>query len=273
MFKLALAFVSLVFTLQDVACRPFVEAPADLVVRGTDVLSGLGLREVQDENIEADAAEFIGFHGTNSQTATFWEKQGFISKPPSPDNSVWDYIGGLITGTGGSSGADAELGPGLYVTDDPHIALAFANNNAQVNKGTTPKVCAISAKSSGNWRVIVNKVFLPENTGLIGDSSDATRKAKFENARTKYINIVRPGAQASSTVRFSLLDRNAKTGQLVLPNPITQLFSAKCFTYDGKTLPSGVHSGFPAFSYNSNTVRSQWKITPENTDAAKVATS
>ncbi|KDR73036.1 hypothetical protein GALMADRAFT_142731 [Galerina marginata CBS 339.88] len=160
-----------------------------------------------------DETEFIGFHGTNSATADFWTNQNFISKPPSKSNSFFDFIGGILSpkgGSSGSSGADAELGPGLYVTDDPDIASAFANNNAKVNVGSTPKVCAIFVKSSDHWRGTINKVFLPEDTNLIGDSGDATRSAAFENSRQKYIGIVRPGVQASTTVRFSILDRKVR---------------------------------------------------------------
>lgn len=84
MFKLALGFVSIAFTLQGVVCRPSVEAPTPPAIGGTNgrvlgpsrafggffgpgpVIAPLESREVQDEDVEADAAEFIGFHGTNS---------------------------------------------------------------------------------------------------------------------------------------------------------------------------------------------------------------
>jgi hypothetical protein len=81
---------------------------------------------------------------------------------------------GLTSAGDGSSGADAELGPGLYVADEPimyvlfsacaqfaqvsHSAQGFANGNAQLNPGTTAKVCAIFATSSGNWRAVIPKV-------------------------------------------------------------------------------------------------------------------
>ena len=86
-----------------------------------------------------------------------------------------------------------------------HSAIAFANNNAQVNPGTTAQLCAIFAKSSGNWRNVIRKAFIPEN--LVGDSANATRKAELENARLDYIRRVIPGVSASSVVKFSLLDR------------------------------------------------------------------
>ena len=89
----------------------------------------------------------------------------------------------------------------------PHwrSAIAFANNNAQVNAGTTAQLCAIFAKSSGNWRNVIRKAFVPEV--LVGDSSNAVRKAALEKARLDHIKAAIPGVSASSVVKFSLLDR------------------------------------------------------------------
>jgi hypothetical protein len=71
---------------------------------------------------------------------------------------------------------------------------------------------------------------------------------------------------------------------MLIPSTVTQLFSATCFDYDGANLPAleGVH-GFPVcshlllfpvaaashtigqqFSYNSDQIRTDWKIVPEN---------
>lgn len=45
-------------------------------------------------------------------------QQGAILKPPET-TSKFDFLGLLgLRGGSGNSGADAELGPGLYVTDD-----------------------------------------------------------------------------------------------------------------------------------------------------------
>ena len=86
-----------------------------------------------------------------------------------------------------------------------HSAIAFANNNAQVNPGTTAQLCAIFAKSSGNWRNVIRKAFIPEN--LVGDSSIATKKKELEDARLAHIKAAVPGVSAASVVKFSLLDR------------------------------------------------------------------
>ncbi|PPQ73876.1 hypothetical protein CVT26_011739 [Gymnopilus dilepis] len=203
----------------------------------------------------------IGFHGTNNNTAAIWQQQGNIARPPGSG--------------GGESGADAELGPGLYVTDDPIIALAFANNNAQVNPGTTPRVCAISAISTPVWNTAVQKVFLPQNQqdiALIGDSATPAIKQRFENRRTRYINLVLPGVQASTTVRFSLFNAREGNGQLVLAPQIQELFRADCFVYNGGNLPGGF-VGFPTFAYNSAATRTAWNIAPENLPAARTATA
>ncbi|KAF8905179.1 hypothetical protein CPB84DRAFT_1771761 [Gymnopilus junonius] len=231
MFKFTLALASITFTLQGTVCRHFAVAYTSLAAGVTEDKGG------------PDAIEFIGFHGGNSNDAAVWENQGSIS----------NHANGSIPVLG-----DAVLGFGIYVTDDPQVALTFAKQSIQVNNGTTPKDNT-------------NKVFVPENTGLIGDSTDSTVQAKFEDARTKYINIVRPDADASSTVRVALIDQEVKTGQMVIPFPITQQFNATCFTYDGNTLPAGIHNGFPAFAFNSHKIRSHWKITPENEYAAQQA--
>jgi hypothetical protein len=78
-----------------------------------------------------------------------------------------------------------------------------------VNKGTTAQLCAIFAKSSPNWRIVIRKAFIPEN--LVGDNSNPTRKAQLEDARLAYNRRVIPGVSATSVVKFSLLDRNNRT--------------------------------------------------------------
>lgn len=89
---------------------------------------------------------------------------------------MFDYLGLLgmpgLTAPGkgsGTSSADAELGPGLYITDDltTYAALRpscnqnnlhfpsanfFANGNVVNNPGTTPQICAIFAVDSAAWR-------------------------------------------------------------------------------------------------------------------------
>ncbi|KAF8878464.1 hypothetical protein CPB84DRAFT_1852348 [Gymnopilus junonius] len=255
MFKLTLVFVSIALTLQSVACRPSVEAPTGPVgeTEGSLASGGLGFKE--------DKAEFVGFHGRSSHTASFWENQGALTYDAS------------FPIPGGYAVLGYTLGKVLDLCFSRFSALTFADESAQANNGMKPKVCATYAQSGKDWRNDINKVFFPENPGLIGDPSDSAAHTKLEDARTEYINIVRPDAEDPSTVRFALSDQKAKSGLMGLPFQMMQMFSAKCFTYDGKTLPAGVHGGFTTFSYNSQRIRSEWKITPENEDAAKEATT
>ena len=86
---------------------------------------------------ERDSQEFIGWHGTNSvsgswstvhsvvlmprrliqDTAAFWTQKGQLEKPVKADG-FFDFIGLGPKSSSGTSGADAEIGPGVYVTDD-----------------------------------------------------------------------------------------------------------------------------------------------------------
>ncbi|KZV82089.1 hypothetical protein EXIGLDRAFT_356361 [Exidia glandulosa HHB12029] len=51
-----------------------------------------------------DMAEFVGWHGTNSNTAALWQQAGYLANPRT---SGWPW-----GGSGGTSGADHELGDG-----------------------------------------------------------------------------------------------------------------------------------------------------------------
>ena len=85
--------------------------------------------------------------------------------------------------------------------------IAFANNNAQLNKGTTPALCAIFARSSGNWRNVIRKAFIPES--LVGDSADKARAQALENARLDHIRKAVPGVTPESVVKFALFNRRS----------------------------------------------------------------
>jgi hypothetical protein len=68
-------------------------------------------------------AEFVGWHGTNSDTAAFWAEKGQLAKPTAK-TGIFDFILGPKSKTPpGSSGADAEIGPGVYVTDDQDMCV------------------------------------------------------------------------------------------------------------------------------------------------------
>ncbi|THH17747.1 hypothetical protein EW146_g3116 [Bondarzewia mesenterica] len=226
--------------------------------------------------------EFIGFHGTNSGTASLWESSGSIVRPPGP-KGVFDFL--ALTATKGTSGADAELGPGLYIADELFLATNFATINAKNNPGTTAKVCAIFAKSSGNWRNAIPKAMLPDS--VVGDNSDQGRAQKLENARTAYLKAI---GLTPQSVKFSIFaPRN--TGQMLLPELLNSQFSAKCF--DASAVTSDGHGGFtvPAAQlpagviipgdnsswlsdvlqelFGSTTRRAEWKIQAEDKTKAE----
>ena len=48
----------------------------------------------------------------------------------------------------------------------------------------------------------------------------------------------------------------------MLPSSITNHFLAKCFKVDGGAAAAGT-SNFPAFSYNGQTLRTEWNIAAE----------
>lgn len=88
-----------------------------------------------------------------------------------------------------------------------HSGIVFANINAGQNKGTTPALCAIFARSSGNWRNVIRKAFIPED--LVGDSSDKAKATTLENTRLDHIKRAIPGVNAESVVKFALFDRKS----------------------------------------------------------------
>ncbi|KAI1785272.1 hypothetical protein LXA43DRAFT_147172 [Ganoderma leucocontextum] len=217
---------------------------------------------------ERDNEEFIGWHGTNSDTAAFWATKGHIEKPVKADGFL-DFLGIGTKVTAGTSGADAEIGPGLYVADNKETGILFANNNVKRNKGTTPALCAVFARSSGNWRNVVRKAFIPEN--LVGDASDKAKAEALENARIDHVKQAVPGVNAESVVKFALFDRKIKSGQMVIPESIGSQFTAKCFKVEGEAVVAsdaaasavGTQS-FPQFSFNGGTLRGEWNIAAEN---------
>ena len=146
-------------------------------------------------------------------------------------------------------------------------SIVAANINVLNNKGTTPALCAIFARSSGNWRNVIRKAIIPNN--LVGDSSDKTRAEALENDRLDYIKKAIPGANPDSKapgvtpegvvkVAFYSHDRPGaclyllsspppyvrsracvsdawrssytdQIGQLAIPESIEDQFFAKCF--------------------------------------------
>ncbi|KAF8308329.1 hypothetical protein DL93DRAFT_2231705 [Clavulina sp. PMI_390] len=183
--------------------------------------------------------EFIGWHGTNSDTAALWEKTGSVVKPVRDDGSV-----------AGTSGLDAELGPGLYISDTLSVAEAAATINAKTNaaSGATAKACAIFAKSSVNWRGTVVKAQIPESIRGNG--------AQFETMRQRYLPLLgRPGGAASP--RLGPL--SATKNQMLIPEVLNPGLEAQCFDVVN-LVAQNVPASIPTISYTSASILSSWLI-------------
>ncbi|EPS94152.1 hypothetical protein FOMPIDRAFT_117535 [Fomitopsis schrenkii] len=90
-----------------------------------------------------------------------------------------------------TSGADAQLG--------------YAHMNAVHNPGTEPRVCAIFARSSNEWRNEITKVFIPDM--LVGDAGDKKRRAEHEAHRASYLKHIVPNVPTQNIVKISRLDK------------------------------------------------------------------
>ncbi|EJD51239.1 hypothetical protein AURDEDRAFT_111851 [Auricularia subglabra TFB-10046 SS5] len=177
-----------------------------------------------------DNAEFIGWHGTNSNTAELWRQQGYLANPKT---AGWPWS------SGGTSGADHELGPGVYITDEMDTARGFANTNAQNNPGTEPMLCAIFARSELYWKNSINKVWLP--TSIIRDSSDAKQSKTYEKQRREWIKTIIPQSSGKDVARFAPLDkrRGGPPNQVAIPSALTANFYAVCVPAHSGQIPLG----------------------------------
>ncbi|KZV89781.1 hypothetical protein EXIGLDRAFT_721082 [Exidia glandulosa HHB12029] len=202
--------------------------------------------------------EFIGFHGTNSATAAFWMSSGHIASQ----------------GGGGTSGADAELGNGLYVTDSWERAGMYGRGNAAnmnvgkpANKKVRGMVCGIFARNRDRWREpgCSPKVWIPDQVVTSPRPSKSTRDAIISHV----IGSSFPGMAAQYVVRFAAFDvRDHNQNQMVLPDAIVnmpELFFAQCV--DAELLPDGTERPPPsiwpeAHGHNYRRMRptTQWDI-------------
>ncbi|KAJ7052184.1 hypothetical protein C8F01DRAFT_1171222 [Mycena amicta] len=162
--------------------------------------------------------EFIGWHGTNAQTAALWESHGEIVKPVNEKGE-----------TAGTGGLDAELGVGLYLADTIETAEAAAGGNQAKNK-VPGKVCAIFAKSSVNWREGKDKISVPE--------SMRGNKELRQKERQSYISSL-PGRSPSTGKGPSILFGplfgtrvNPVQNQLMIVESLNPNFEAQCFDLD-----------------------------------------
>ncbi|KAK7690055.1 hypothetical protein QCA50_006700 [Cerrena zonata] len=196
--------------------------------------------------------EFVGFHGTNGANANVYQAQA-------------RRTGGGIPVPPAFNGADAELGPGIYVTDDITVAQFFAQSSASANqnRGNTrdganvPVICAVTANSQNNWRTGIRKVWIPvgDIAQSVNGKNDPTRLAR-QQARIQAVH-----GTTTNTVRFSVLNvhdpQNIGTGnQLVIPSGIQNQFSIRVCAPVSRSvsqLPAQLgHSAFPQFNYQRN---------------------
>ncbi|EJD37756.1 hypothetical protein AURDEDRAFT_173137 [Auricularia subglabra TFB-10046 SS5] len=182
-----------------------------------------------------DVPLFIGWHGTNSNTSKLWEQEHYLARPP-PAKSSWPWESGQV---GGTSGADHELGLGVYITDTEATARSFASINARNNAGTEPRLCAIFAKSRTRWIAGINKVWIPNDK--IRDSSTASLRRRYEAERVAWIKRLIPHSPGTDVARFGPLDKNRHGGpnQVVIPSALTHDFYADCVNSLAAVTPPG----------------------------------
>ncbi|KAI8851901.1 hypothetical protein BC829DRAFT_99769 [Chytridium lagenaria] len=174
-----------------------------------------------------NCSTFIGFHGTQSINADIYETSGVSLQPL-------------------TSGADAELCDGLYITDNQEMAVAFSNNAAvNVNRirpgsNATPKVCKIFVTTEV-WSAIA-KVFVPQT--MLRAAGRAYREQLFAEIR-------------NSPIAFSNLDLtkeySAANGvrQMCVP-PVHQRF-LQVVCSDSTSIP-------PGHTTNYYTQGAEWNV-------------
>ncbi|KAJ7443410.1 hypothetical protein B0H11DRAFT_2345013 [Mycena galericulata] len=217
------------------------------------------------ENIASNTSHWV--------TAKLWKEKGAVIKPPNG---------------AGTSGADQELGPGLYVADDIMMwviickarpAKSFANNNYESNPGTVATICAIYAKDKPTW-IAINKVEVPDS--MVRYKGGKYKPPQLENARAKYIQSF--GFDPQNTLVFNNFPGGNTGGQVVILDVFNPYLSASCFDSDevrgdgsvpNGILPAGAY--LPASNiheltifthsyqlYDSTGIRASWNIKPIN---------
>ncbi|KAJ7037653.1 hypothetical protein C8F04DRAFT_1329921 [Mycena alexandri] len=194
---------------------------------------------------------FLGYTGTQSINADIYQNIG-ISRPDL------------------TSGADAELGGGIYVTDDAAIyqsswevfsATAFSVNAAvDVNRRNvernspvrvTPKVCQIYAKDATKWIENTPKFWFPIKDAssfadpkvqpwLVKSSKVPALNDAYEQNRINF--AINNGLDVPHFVRFALLDQSKFTNNQFSADVTIQVqLVAKCFDSD----PGSGHPEWP----------------------------
>jgi len=185
-----------------------------------------------------DESVFIGWHGTNEVTAKLWTSHGSIVKPE---------------GEKGRSGLDAELGPGLYLTDTLSVAESAAAINAANNK-VGGKVCAVYAKSKSAWVNNVLKAEIPET--LRGNGKEDLRK--------RYLLHVSGSNAAAAKLGPLAIGKN----QMLIPESVNPSLQAKCFDVDAKGDSAGAKALGVSLSYGSAALKTEWRVIAADSETA-----
>ncbi|KAJ7885759.1 hypothetical protein B0H14DRAFT_2563763 [Mycena olivaceomarginata] len=201
--------------------------------------------------------EFVGWHGTNEETAALWESKGEIVRPVTAEGQ-----------TKGKSGLDAELGPGLYISDTLGVAEAAAAINAKTNN-LAGKVCAIFAKSSASFRGTQDKAR--------SNSRGHPWKRQHQDAATAYLAALAP--KNTGGPRSLLLGPlRANENQMLIPESQNPQFEAQCFDVVGldSAGAAALEAAAPASSvlnratkYTTGSIISAWRIRKEDVVLAK----
>ncbi|KAJ7319026.1 hypothetical protein DFH08DRAFT_1086367 [Mycena albidolilacea] len=154
--------------------------------------------------------EFVGWHGTNNDTADLWGSRGEIVRPVTAEGQ-----------TKGKSGLDAELGPGLYISDTLGVAEAAAAINAK-NNNLKGKICAIFAKSSATNE---NQMLIPESQNprfeaqcfdLVGLNSAGAAALEAAAPATSVLNKATKYTTASIITAWGIRQEDAQLAQAMV---------------------------------------------------------
>ncbi|KAF9554652.1 hypothetical protein CPC08DRAFT_726974 [Agrocybe pediades] len=205
-------------------------------------------------------SEFLGFHGTTSSTAAQYTSAGRTGKH-------------LPILSSGFNGADAELGPGLYVTDHVETAMFFANSGAASRKlkdaSIKPMVCMVEAMTSSAWRTQTPKLWIPHD--MVAKSKGGKNDPAILKQQADLATCA--GLKPEETVRFSVLDidnaaagKPQKTGnQFAIPTTqFNKIYIRTCLDITGKgekdVLKYFEQQGWPDHDFNSQKLRTDWAI-------------
>ncbi|KAF4616806.1 hypothetical protein D9613_008403 [Agrocybe pediades] len=206
-------------------------------------------------------AEFIGFHGTTGPTAAQYMSAGRSGK----------HLPILAKGFNGN---DAELGLGLYVTDDVDFAHSFAvgaanlrnhKENLSGKNELIGKVCEVEAISEAEWDDRTPKIWVPDEmltrsrTG--GESIGLSEMNSMAQCQ---------GFDPNETVKFSAMDigsagkPRSSGNQFVVPTTqFNKIFIRKCMSVTGQTKTAEIIKFFGRETwpqYDFGNLKEKWHI-------------